>query len=610
MASGLDKVVANASIALGRFEAKTDTIFYGDKKRKGIYDTVKAINEVDICNIVNYYLSKVDIGLIRDPKIQEQISRVKKTAQQVNDLLLDFTTYPNVANSPRTPESISNQITVNQSNKLGREKISNLTSNLKELSVELIKEIPAELITVVPSLGRARTSIEELTSILSSQGSLENIPNSEVQKIVSKVYDLQAITSTIASLNSAQSVVNLLNTQKQIQKLQKFLNPARIAPTLKQISNTLRTINQVGLQILKILSFIKVVIKVMTALVKAFKIILIFFKTLPLPSMFVTHGVTDTLIKARQVIDTQLAAVLKTLKDLSSLITLVYDFILELLNKIQLVDREIQILLLNLQNCTQVGDLANEIAINAKSINTTVSLLKQFTDNYKSVVDSKFPKQKVGNITITVIEEELVDEGKTLKRRRAVAYNERGLVIAQGDLTFATDSLILIEELKLKLANQGIITSLDISFTFEEQSLLDSTSTILNIDELEEPSDSIVTEDMVEVQGEITSFIDGLKNGKRLRKIVRKKLTQQTSQLKSDLKASKTASENSTSGSVLSTNRSALTQKYLSEQEKTLLRKKVRDGLLSRDPVILAAAQDAKRKLEADSKARAELAGG
>lgn len=605
---GLEAFTLKTARKLGELENKVDAIF-----TKYIEDPLKALNEVDICNVVNYYLSKAKVDLIKNPEIKQKLDQVRNSAFLLNEAISKYTTYSTISNTPRT-ENTNVTSDANANRQGEKQKLVNLLDNLRELGLEVFTEFPTELLSVVPGLGKARSTVEDITAIFTGYKSVGDIPNADIQKIVNKVYDLQAILGAIASINSAQSVVNLLGIQSQIRKLQQFIDPARLLPAVKKILQTVRNINQVILQIFKILSFAKIVVKILTSLIRVFKIVVRLFQTLPLPNMFSVHGITATLESSKEFVDKNNDKVLKFLQQISRLLGLVYEFAAFMLEKVQIVTRELQILVVNMEACAEIKNLPilQEVYTGISTLADSQIRLVEFVDTYSNNVTDSQSSLKVGGYTLTVIEEELVDEGKRFKRRRAVAYNERGLLVAEGDLTFATNNAILIQELKLRLQQQGVLQNSDNVLTVDEQYLLDSTSSILGIEDI--PIESPTITDVKEMQVEINDFILGLKNGEKLKKKAKQKVDDRVAQFKQDVKKEGTSSNLVTSvpSSLPSLGNDAPSpvQKLLTEKERKVLQGTIVASRFGFNPAIRLAAEKAKKRLEEDDKARAQLAGG
>lgn len=611
-AKGLEKFVLLSANKLGDFEEKIDSIF-----EKYFEKPLKALNEVDLCNIINYSLSKIQFDFKKNPDLKFQLDKIKATAANINEAISNFTTYSTANNLPRTAESIRGTADSNQGNAQEREKLNKLLEEIKALGINELRDVPTGLVSVVPGLGKIRSTVEDISSLFTRYGNINTIPNEDFQKVVRKVYDLQGILGAVATLGSAQGLVNLLGIQKQIQKLQQFINPARLIPSIKKILQIAKNINQVGLKILKIISFAKSVTKILTILIKVFRVIVTLFHTLPLPNMFSIHGITSTLETVKAKIQDQSSKVLKFLGQINRLLAIVYEFIQYLLGKVDIVIRELQILLVNLMACEQTKDLAlvQDVKTTITATDKTRQDLKTFSDNYDKTQTNRRNTLKIPGYSIVVQEEEVVDEGKKLKRRRAIAYNDRGILILQGDLTFATDNAVLIEELRLRLLKEGFVaqTASDTSTSPFDEFSDDANQEFLDVDQNLNEEEVTAAADALEVQNDLDDFISGLKNGRALKKKARRKVTERIAQTKAQVKQEGgTATSLNTVGSIgkSAQNAAGPQPKTLSESDKKKLKAVVIAAKFTKSPIAILAAEKARKRLQEDEDARAEIAVG
>lgn len=633
----LEKFTLNSAKKLANFEAKIDEVFYGgvnkkdiNKKKKGIYDILKAINEVDVCNIVNYFLSRVKIGgekggiLSKYPRLKQQFEELKAFANELSEAITAYSAYTTVTNTPRTPESIANPQRSNKPTNdkyAAREKIANLIDNLKTLQVELISNIPPELANVLPGVNKLRGTLGDITGFLDRYNTAEDIAPSELEKVVKKIQDLGTILNAIGSIDSLQGVVNLLNLQKQIEKLQQILDPTKLIPTIKKILQVARNINQAGLAILKVISFARTIVKLLQTIIRVIRIIIRLFNKLPLPNLFTVHGVTATLESAKNTVDGKAIGLTKILNQISRLLAIVYEFVTFLLEKIQIIIRELQKLLLQLEGCRQLKDnpIVEEIKVTLTALQSTQAQLQAFADNYTKATTADTKTLKIPGFTLSVVEEQVVDEGVRFTRRRAVAYNDNGILVAQGDLTFSTNYRVILEELRLKLSNQGLITE-DTALNIDDQTLYTTLNQIFELDTSDldslDAAEEEQTENELEIQMEVSNFVDGLKNGKKLKKKVRQKVSNSVKATrdavkKEGIQATSSAGANKLISGVEKTNPpESVTPKTLSVKERQALELFVKVNSRIRNPLLQKAVKKAKDRLKKDDEARAELAGG
>jgi hypothetical protein len=112
-----------------------------------------------------------------------------------------------------------------------------------------------------------------------------------------------------------------------------------------------------------------------------------------------------------------------------------------------------------MQVCNQTDNspIINELDASRKRILKTIEDLDKFSNKYDQAINLN--QNIFGGYILKIQEEEIVDEGIKYKRRRGIAIDSNGILVEQTDLTFATDTNIIIEELKLKLNNKGLVQS-------------------------------------------------------------------------------------------------------------------------------------------------------
>ena len=325
-----------------------------------------------------------------------------------------------------------------------------------------------------------------------------------------------------------------------IVKIQKLLSDGVCSPEaaaiIRQLLQLIRSMIQIGLQVLRIIGFARVVVKILSVLVKVITVIQLLYRTLPLPNMFTVAGLTNTFSDIQIKVGEQKSKAQKILKQVDKLLVVVYSFTSKFLALLTPVQTALQILLESLTQCNPA--LALEVQQTQSELTKVVEDLQKFNSGYEATSDSPV-RVRIPGYTLTVIEEEVVDEGRTLKRRRAVAYDDRGILVLQGDLTFSTNIAVLIEELRLKLVQSGTTVRED-TLTADDTMLLDNLSGILDtqgdLDALNF-DEAVAFADVVEVQGELDTFIKGLKDGAKLKKTVRRKVESRIAQARAEINA-------------------------------------------------------------------------
>ena len=135
-----------------------------------------------------------------------------------------------------------------------------------------------------------------------------------------------------------------------------------------------------------------------------------------------------------------------------------------------------------------------------------------------------------GTYDIRVVDEELTDRSIQNKRRRGIALTQTGQIVAQSDLTFATNTAVIIAEVKQKLVSLGLVQPNLVSGT-TNNAVADAT----NLATISESLDYLDNNDVIQDDLNITTtpsdlpdnldetkglglnaFINNLKGGKKL----------------------------------------------------------------------------------------------
>jgi len=389
-----------------------------------------------------------------------------------------------------------------------------------------------DVISLVPQLTQSNNFIKDFNRKLDKNISAESIPNSEVRIILNQIKQLRTILSLISGINSYRDALGLvqtvtnLNIGEQEQRIQKYLSIDKLLPIIRTLLNSVNTINQMGLKILKFVKLILIYIKIQTVILKVLKKVVKIFNKLPLPLAFLMFGVTSTIQGGKDAILKQIDERLKRLSQLNTTVELIYLTVQNITVKIQYINKQLQILQNNIQICNQTdaSPIINELDNTRKRLINTLEDLDKFSSKYTQA--SQLNENIFGGFILRIQEEELVDGGIKYKRRRGIAIDSNGILVEQTDITFATDSSIIIEELKLKLQNKGLIQGIgdtgsqypDLDILVNEI-LIDSDIPDSDQDNL---SDEESTSEYIAIQSELNTMINGIKGASKLKKRVKK----------------------------------------------------------------------------------------
>jgi hypothetical protein len=516
MAKGIESVITNISRQLGTLEVAIDQIYYGDPLKKsggirlpgatkninGVLPLAQEIAKYDLCNILSTTLQNIKLDSTGSA-LGQKLAKVKEQAQK-----------------------LSNQIDTSQLSAAvikNPEKRATLLKSINELS----NLIDSEVATVSPQIVVTKNYIDDvvgsITNVSVGKDNLNQIPNADVQKILSGIQGVRSTLDNLANLGTAQDLINLasnipdLNLASQIQNLQKIINPAQLIPALQQITTLLRGINQIGLKIVGYLNILQIIGKVLDILVKVFTVVSKVLSSIAIPGLLTVTTVTTKLASGVENVKRQILAASKVVKEVQSLIDLIYNFTVGVLGKVAELQAAIEPLVYNLEVCkaTENSPVLQGLKDSKAVLSNTAVNLKTFVKDYANVDKNQ---QNYGSYTLKIVEEELVDSGIKYKRRKAIALDQRGVLVAETELTFATDNSVLFEEIKLLLQNTGlpIETGTDIQDTYKTLGIANEQKLNTNA---------------AAVQREVSSFVDGInKGGKKFRRKMQQQLVSSTAQ--------------------------------------------------------------------------------
>jgi hypothetical protein len=607
-AKGIEKLIVSIVIGISKIETGLFKIVYGSasdtgilfpgrkKKTNGLLPIVREVNAIDLCNVIQYSLNNVKLTAPdgEEPNgLEKKVGQLKDAAKKVSDfldlILLDPTALRDV-------------------------KV--LQDALKSLN-EINRLIDRDIVTLIPQAANIKNYILDLVASLTQYPALiatytnyNNIPDAEVQKILKLIQDVRSVCGIIAGLGSVGDLTRLL-IPNEIQELQKIISPAYLLPIIRKVVTYSRAVNQQAQKVIGYVNILKVIVKIASVVLKVLEIILKFFGTLPLPGIFTTHGITDILIRLRQAAQAKIVDYLKRLEQIAVVIDVIYGFSISLGTVIDEITRELEILQFNLESCeaTNSSPAIEEIKQAKAKLRNSKDLLDQFNTNYNRAKDNRNVANFNGYV-IKIEEEELTDIAIKYKRRRAVVFDDNGVLVLSTQLTFATDITILFEEARLMLINSGLVADLgypvpDVSGLTAILDIPTSDTQIYNSVGL--PGETALDIENKAVQGELTQFIFGLPGGDALRNKVRSSVSSNSAKLNAGIKS---GAINPTSGSLMTggLDKSGGTTIYtgeanngeiLSDEERDRLRQIVKEF-----PTTSEAYRSAKAKLEEDREAR------
>jgi len=552
----------------------------GSLVESGLFNALDALNSVDICNVLAYTTDTIHFKKQKRPQgpwsaTQTSLYFLQDQAALVQTQVDKFIAYPNIfigSYIGTGPNAVSINQAVTQSNaptqggsEVTKYNLYFLMKSIKETfsfssqgTGSLFTSQDKTLITTVPGLGGNLNIIDDFLGTVNKYDDYRQIPNSELQNLVNKVTIIRSVCVTIQNLDFKNTLAltgNFLSTdiRAQIQKLSNFLDPTKIIPTLKQINSSLLAFIRIGRQVQGTLNTAQFLIKLALLFYKVFKFIIAFFSALPIPLIFSTSGAQTAIQDVKDKAKDESDGVMVLLKSINSLLTVIVMFIRYLLTNANELLYRLDILLTQLEGCEAVKD--SDVVAELQKTKTDLTELRDQLAAYITKYDSKVDPNTAmfGGYNIRVVDEELTDKSIQNKRRRGIALSQDGQIVAQSDLTFATNTAVIIAEVKQKLMAQklvqpslGQVDSVNISVISESLDYLDSND-VLNDNLNITPTQLDSANNLDETKGlGLNAFINNLKGGKKLRQRTAAAVAASTANVKSQV-----AGEASTSNKTL-----------------------------------------------------------
>lgn len=426
--------------------------------------------------------------------------------------------------------------------------IQDLVTSLSTISSGEDSIDDPELLDAFPEIALLNNFIQNSVGFLTTNTDVRNIPIAEVQKIIKFIDKVRSVCIKIQALSNPLSAsINFLNPKlrEDLNKIQKLIDPARIIPAIKTVSQSAAAARNATNQIMSIVRVAQLFVRLGILLVKVFAVILAFLLGIPIPSIFTTTGIQTAASSGYQKLFEKLNDIFTDLKALSSLLSSIIKLCTTLSIQIGLIIDKLNIVLINLEACNNAPtDLVLELKTIRDDLKSSQNELNNFVDNYNK--KKEISNNKFGNYTISIITEQVVNPAIKLVRRYGVALDSDGKIAVETTPTFASADIIIIQEVKLLLASKGLIVSMPSSLTTDQLTVVETALNFLqddninqdfntNIDNAVDPSDN---EDENKGIG-LNAFINKLSGGKKLRKKMRESMAKSTNELNSNLSATK-----------------------------------------------------------------------
>jgi hypothetical protein len=257
------------------------------------------------------------------------------------------------------------------------------------------------------------------------------------------------------------------------------------------------------------------------------------------------------------------SGVARLLKAINALLSVLLNFIRYLLvNTNELITR-LDILLTNLQACEAVKN--SDVVSQLIQTRSDLINLRDQLDSYLTQYDSKTNANTAmfGKYDIRVVDEEITDPSIQNKRRRGIALDIDGQIVAQSDLTFATNTAVIIAEVQQRLlalhlvpSNTGQVNAANLAVIAESINYLDSNDVV---DNNLNPDLTILNQSSVEQTANIQEFIAKIPGGPKFRQDSKKIQANFSDTAKKEVKTQADAAGGSTGTQITQQTASQLT---------------------------------------------------
>lgn len=569
-AKGIEGTIFRSATVIQSMSYKVNTIFYGkedmstanqnNKRLKnpldmGILPLLDILTSVDACELVNYALDKARSlspgGSRFNPKSDppsDTFGKIKwsfqKTAFDVQTQIDGF--YNEVGNTDSLNLSEG-------------AKVLNLITQVKNTFASFTQAFSTEdtpnrfasidpnivtLLEAFPQLRNVGNYINDSLSFFDKFADFRQLQNADIQKAVKTIGKIRQYCVLIQSLNNPVGAILAIGQgaiSSELNRLLKDVDVQKLVPTLKGISRELKKLLAMLNSVKSVVDTGRLFARIFLNLMFAFKIIIRFFKSLPAPNQFTTVGITttysDSLENVKKAGPNTFEVRLSQINTLLETVTLFLNTTLPLINE---TIQKINTLIASIERCKDSSDiLPSDVIEDVKNTNKQVQAsandLQAFLDKKKENDLTRSSDSQLGEFTIKIITEQVVEETFGLRRRYGVALNNAGVIQAQSQPTFASDDNVIINEVKLLLQQKSVIPQDNSIYTNSEIDVMNESRSYLADDnlnifpEVEAPDSGIVSD----INGFVASSLPGRILLSKSRRAVARRRQQLSQELRS-----------------------------------------------------------------------------
>ena len=298
---------------------------------------VEAANQIDLCNLISYFLTQAlpsgsavekQFQQVKDKaaealeKIEEAESKIINTPLKASSIPSGSQVYTtnvnnsqpsptNIAaqnssyggggtfNTPPTPAPVQSSTGGNSGTSADTQAGQPLTVDTTLQAIRTVKatidslNIPAPVLKVIPGGGKILDSLKRVNEQIPTN--ISNFPNQDLQNINKAFNDLKQLLSGISTAQNPLDLLSALQAQNSIARLQDRLNPVQLIPVIKQIIRAIEALSRGINAITQFLTKINYVIRLLNTIIKVIKAIVKFIENLPIPARWMTTGVISKL---------------------------------------------------------------------------------------------------------------------------------------------------------------------------------------------------------------------------------------------------------------------------------------------------------------------------
>ncbi len=216
-----------------------DTLYKAKKPLNKAQNTLDVINEIDLCNIINYFLNK---AIPPGSQAEEQFAKLKAEVKKINDKI----------------DEIEESKTYTQ--------LSDARSKQQEiLSIINSFQVPEFVLKLIPQGG------ELIKQLKGTANNINDITTAgDIGKVLNTLNEIKTTLKQIENMTSPADLVSITKAGSQIQKLQEVLNPAQLVPTLTALVNSIegagRILNLINNNLRKLANLVQTLSRIISIL--------------------------------------------------------------------------------------------------------------------------------------------------------------------------------------------------------------------------------------------------------------------------------------------------------------------------------------------------------